>query len=135
MMALLAGPLPAAAAQYAGDLDPAPHDISMRDNVVGTGRITADLSGTALHLSGNFTGLSSPATAAKLKMGAAMGVPGTMIGELSATPAASGKVSGTITLDPNAIAALKKGALYIELDSAKAPDGNSWAWLESGEGD
>lgn len=135
MMAFFFAPLPAAAGQFAGDLDPVPHDISMRDNVVGTGSVSADLSGTALHVSGKFAGLSSPATAAKLKMGVAMGVPGEAIGELTATHAADGEISGTVTLDQKEIAALKRGALYVELDSAKAPDGNSWGWLANGEGD
>jgi len=132
--ALLFAPLSAAAQQFGGDLDPAPHDFSTRDDVVGNGTVSATLSGSALHISGNFSGLSSPATMAHLKMGAAMGVPGAAIGELTATRAANGEISGDVTLDQNEIAALKKGALYVELDSAKAPGGNSWAWLENAEG-
>jgi len=135
MMAFLLAPLPAAAQQFAGDLDPVPHDISTRGNVAGTGSVSADLSGTALHVSGNFAALSSPATTAKLKMGVAMGVPGAAIGELTATHAVNGEISGTVALDQNQIAALKRGALYVELDSAKAPDGNLWGWLENGEGE
>ncbi len=106
----------------------------MRDNVVGAGLVSATLAGNNLSITGQFSGLSSPATGAHLKMGTAMGVPGTTIAELSASHAASGQVTGTATLDTAQIAALKKGALYVELDSAKAPDGNSWAWLQSMEG-
>jgi hypothetical protein len=47
------------------------------------------------------------------------------------TNAGAGRISGTIKLDTAAIAALNRGALYVELDSIKAPDGNSWAWLEA----
>lgn len=132
--ALLLTPSLAAAQQFAGDLDPVPHDNSMRDNVVGIGAISAALAGNTLAISGQFSGLSSPATEAHLKMGAAMGVPGATIAELSASHAASGQITGTVTLNAAQIAALKKGALYIQLDSAKAPDGNSWAWLQSAEG-
>jgi len=125
--------LPAAAQEYQGDLDPAPHDFSNRDDVVGIGMVSATLSGTTLTITGNFSGLSSPATAAHLKIGLAKGVPGPTIGELAVTHAAKGEISGSIKLNSTQIAALRKGALYIQLDSVKAIDGNSWAWLENGE--
>jgi hypothetical protein len=132
--ALLLMPSLAAAQQFNGDLDPAPHDNSMRDNVVGSGTISAVLAGNSLSITGQFSGLSSPATEAHLKMGAAMGVPGATIAELSATHAASGQITGTVALNGAEIIALKKGALYVQLDSANAPDGNSWAWLQNVEG-
>ena len=124
---------PAAAQEYQGDLDPAPHEFSNRDDVVGMGIMSATLSGSILTIRGNFTGLSSPATAAHLKMGLAMGVPGATIGELNATHAANGEISGSVRLNSAQIAALRKGALYIQLDSVKGIDGNSWAWLQSDE--
>lgn len=102
----------------------------MRDNVVGVGAVSAALAGNTLSISGQFSGLSSPATGAHLKMGVAMGVPGTAIAELSAAHAPDGAITGTVTLNAAEIAALKKGALYVQLDSMKAPDGNSWAWLQ-----
>ena len=123
----------AAAQEYQGDLDPAPHDFSNRDDVVGIGIVSAMLSGTTLTITGNFSGLSSPATAAHLRMGLAKGVPGATIAELNATHAAKGEISGTVKLSSAQIAALKRGALYIQLDSVKGTDGNSWAWLENGE--
>ncbi len=130
---LTAVPVFAADPQFEGELDPVPHDNSTRDNVVGTGMVSALLSGNTLTVSGNFAGLSSAATAAHLKMGLAMGVPGPSIGDLTATQATDGKISGSIKLNAAAIAALKKGGLYVELDSANAPDGNSWGWLENPE--
>jgi hypothetical protein len=133
LLAIWATPLPAIAQEFAGDLDPAPHDFSNRDDVVGIGMVSATLSGTTLTIMGNFSGLSSPATAAHLKIGLAKGVPGPTIGELSTTHAAKGEISGSIKLNSAQIAALKKGALYIQLDSVKGTEGNSWAWLESNE--
>ena len=133
MLAVLTAPSTAMAQQFQGDLDPAPHDFSNRDDVVGIGIVSATLSGTTLTIMGNFTGLSSPATAAHLKMGLAMGVPGTTIGELNATHAVKGEISGSIKLNSAQITALRKRALYIQLDSVKGKDGNSWAWLESDE--
>ena len=131
MLAVLTAP--STAQQFQGDLDPAPHDFSNRDDVVGIGIVSATLSGTTLTITGNFSGLSSPATAAHLKMGPAMGVPGATIGELNATHAAKGEISGSIKLNSAQITALRKRALYIQLDSVKGKDGNSWAWLESDE--
>ncbi len=123
----------AADQQFQGELDPLPHDNSTRDNVVGTGTVSATLSGNTLTVSGSFSGLSSPASAAHLEMGLAMGVPGTVIGSLGATQGPNGQISGSIKLNAAEIAALKKGAVYVQLDSVKAPDGNSWSWLESAE--
>jgi hypothetical protein len=132
-LVLLGGPAAFAAERFQGDLDPVPHDFSNRDNVVGVGTVSANLSGTTLVVTGNFAGLSSPATAAHIKLGTVMAVPGSVIGELQATAAARGEISGSVTLNSAEIAALKKGALYVQLDSVKAADGNSWAWLESTE--
>ena len=130
-----AGPAFAADRQFAGELDPYPHDMSTRDNVVGAGTIIAVLAGDRLTIRGDFTGLSSAATGAYLRMGLAMGVPGQKIGDLTVTKGNSGQISGTITLSAAAIAALERNAVYVELDSAKAPDGNSWAWLQAPKAD
>ena len=136
---LLAGflisPAFAADRQFTGEFDPYPHDMSTRDNVVGVGAVSAVLAGDRLTIRGNFAGLSSAATGAYLRMGLAMGVPGQRIGALTFTKADSGEISGTITLDAAAAAALERNALYVELDSVKAPDGNSWAWLEAPKAD
>jgi hypothetical protein len=116
--------------QFAGEFDPMPHDNSTRADMVGEGQATATLSGDLLSVHGEFSGLSSPAMGAHLKMGLAMGVPGKEIGTLEATKDLHGAISGTVNLTADAISALKKGALYIQLDSEKSPEGNSWAWLE-----
>ena len=44
-------------------------------------------------------------------------------------PAVEGKVTGAFKLDETQAAALKKGRLYIQIDSEKAPNGNLWGWL------
>jgi hypothetical protein len=131
---IFAGPAFAADRQFRGEFDPYPHDMTTRDNVVGVGAITAVLAGDRLTIRGEFAGLSSAATGAHLRMGLAMGVPGRVIGDLVITNANSGQISGTITLNAAAIAALERNAVYIEIDSAKSPEGNSWAWLEAQAG-
>ncbi len=108
-----------------------PHDNSTRANVVGGGMVTGVLSGNQLTLSGKFSGLSSPAIGAHLNRGLALGVPGAAIAALDTTKAVQGTISGTVRLSREAIAALKNDALYIELDSEKAPEGNSWGWLQA----
>ena len=126
-----AGPAMAVGAQFTGDFDPMPHDNSTRADVVGEGRASATLSGNLLSVRGDFSGLSSRATGAYLNMGLAKGVPGEAIGTLEVTKDMHGALSGTVRLSADAISALKKGALYIQLDSKKSPEGNSWAWLEA----
>src|ERR1700742_5129222 len=129
----LVGASPAGAAdrRYQGDLDPLPHDNSTRDAVVGTGTVSATLTGNMLTITGNFSELSSTATAAHLQMGAAMGVPGPKIGELTVTRARDGAISGSIKLNGAEIDALNRGAMYVHIDSVNAADGNSWSWLEN----
>ncbi len=32
-------------------------------------------------------------------------------------------------LSPSQLTALRKGALYVEIDSGKAPEGDLWGWI------
>jgi hypothetical protein len=34
-----------------------------------------------------------------------------------------------VELDSSQIVALHKGGLYVEIDSAKAPEGDLWGWI------
>src|SRR5689334_1357653 len=65
--------VPAAAENYQTDLGPAPLDGTNRQNVLGRGSVVAVLNGSSFTVSGSFSGLSSPATAAHLNMGMVMG--------------------------------------------------------------
>lgn len=137
MLALMAAPAFAADVQYATELDPVAFDNSTVKNNVGIGNVTATLSGSALSVSGSYSGLSSEATAAHLQMGLGFGVAGgtagglagATIGDLAISGGTSGQISGSVKLTSAQIAALKKGALYIVVDSGKAPQGNLWGWL------
>ena len=61
------------------------------------------------------------------------GVRGPAILDLTVAHAASGANSGAVNasldLTPQQIESLRKGRLYIQIDSEKAPDGNLWGWL------
>ena len=59
-----------------------------------------------------------------------MGVPGPVISELSVTQSPNGVISGKVTLNDEQVAALQHNALYVQLESVKAPNGNLWGWLE-----
>jgi hypothetical protein len=43
--------------------------------------------------------------------------------------ATTGTISGTIDLTPQQLQALDKSALYVQIHSEKAPEGNLWGWL------
>ncbi len=130
-LALAISATPAIAAGYDAELDPVPFDASNRAIVINSiGDASAALDGSTLTVKGNFSNFTSPATGGSLRIGLAKGVPGDTIGSLTADHATSGHFSGSIKLSSDQIAALKKQAIYVRIDSEKAPDGNVQGWLE-----
>ena len=122
---------PAFAATYEAELDPAPFDATNRADVIESiGNLTATLEGSTLTVRGTFSNFTSTATGGSFRIGLAKGVPGDAIGALTVEHARQGAFSGTITLTSGQMAALKKEALYVRIDSEKAPDGNVQGWLE-----
>jgi CHRD domain-containing protein len=115
--------------RYKVRLATVPMDGGMRNSVAGTGSATAVLTGTKLTVTGTFDGLLSPATAARVHRGAAMGVRGSPFAELTVSKGQKGTVSGSIDLTPEQVQSLKRGQLYIQISSEKAPDGNLWGWF------
>jgi hypothetical protein len=114
---------------FKGRLSPVAMDATMKANVAGSGSISAVLAGTKLTITGTFDGLRSPATVAQLHQSVATGVRGPAILDLTVGKATSGNVSGSFDLTPEQIESLKKGKLYVQIHSEKAPDGNLWGWL------
>jgi CHRD domain len=104
-------------------------DGGMRETVAGTGSASAVLAGTKLTINGTFEGLRSPATAARVHGGLAMGVRGAAIHDLTVAKATNGTISGSLDLTPEQVQGLKAGRLYIQISSEKAPEGNLWGWL------
>jgi hypothetical protein len=119
-----------AADGFQTNLGPTPLDGSNRANVLGRGAVLATLDGGKFTLHGAFAGLAAPATDAHLCIGNVMGGTGPIIYDLTVTPAPNGEVSGTVTLTPEQVAALKAGKIYLLLDSQKAPKGNLWGWFQ-----
>lgn len=98
----------------------------------GRGTGTATLAGNRLTINLNFEGLASPATVARLHRGVAKGARGPVLGDLTITKGTSGTIGGTVDLQPQDLADLKLGKLYVQVHSEKgmAPDGhNLWGWL------
>ena len=121
--------LPAQAPVYRARLSVVPIDVAMQSTVAGSGSASATLKGSTLTITGTFSGLKTPATAARVHRGPRTAMRGPAIGDLTATAATSGTISGTIELTKQQIDDLAAGRLYLQLHSEKAPDGNLWGWL------
>jgi hypothetical protein len=104
-------------------------EAKTRDTIQGIGSATATLMGSKLSISGSFEGLRSPAADAKVHQGPVTGVRGPAILDVTVAHAPSGSLNASLDLTPQQIESLKKGRLYIQIDSEKAPDGNLWGWL------
>jgi hypothetical protein len=115
-------------------LSPVGIEASKRAEVTGSGSVSAVLAGAKLSITGTFDGMQGAATAAHVQQGVATGVRGPVIGDLEVSHAMGGNVNGTITLTPEQVESLRKGKLYIQIHSEKAPDGNLWGWLLRQEG-
>jgi hypothetical protein len=129
---LVAVALPAsviAAEKYQVYLSPMPFNDATQPTIRGKGTATATLDRDTLSIAGSFEGLASPATQAHLSLSQGAGIPGKAMFELTVSGDAAGKVSGQVKLQPNQVAALKSGTLYVQIDSEKAPTGNLWGWL------
>ena len=121
--------LPAQAPVYRTRLSVVPIDIAMQATIAGSGSASATLKGSTLTIAGTFSGLKTPATVARVHRGPRTAMRGPAIGDLTATAATSGTISGTIELTKQQIDDLAAGRLYLQLHSEKAPDGNLWGWL------
>lgn len=126
----------AALAQDAGTfharLDWVPISGAERNDVGGTGSITASLSRSSLSLTGCFERLPAAATRASLHIGVATGARGPAVAELTITKATSGTVAGEVPLDRAQRDAVLAGHAYIQLHAERgvAPDNAVlWGWL------
>ena len=98
-------------------------------NVVGTGSVTATLTGTKLTISGNYDGLASPATIAKVFKSTKPGVRGDALFDLKVSGGTSGTINGQFDLTAAQVQELAASRYYVQLHSEKAAEGNLWGWL------
>ena len=118
-----------AAEKYQIHLSPMPFNDAMQPDMTGKGTASATLDGETLTISGTFAGLASPATKAHLSLSRGPGIPGTAVLDLVTSSGTSGKLSGHVKLQPNQVAALKTGKLYVQIDTEKVPTGTLWGWI------
>jgi hypothetical protein len=110
-------------------LSPAPRDASMKQSIAGHGTARVTLRGNRLTIAGNFSAFPSPATHAALHRGPAVALRGPAIRDLTVSSNTSGALTAELTLDATELVALEAGQLYIQIDTATAPEGNIWGWL------
>jgi len=128
----LAGFAPVVEAQAAKTfktrLSPVPVQ-AFNTNVVGTGSVTATLTGMKLVISGNYDGLASPATQAKIFKSPKPGVRGEALLDLKVSGGTSGTITGQFDLTQAQVQELSASRYYVQLHSEKAAEGNLWGWL------
>jgi hypothetical protein len=129
LLSVLLGAAAPPTATFHFRLSPGPRLVGTRADSSGGGSVTATLEGSKLTLKGSFSGLLAVPTGAHLLMGSLPGVRGPRIADLAVSPATTGTLSGTVQLTPEQLAALRKGGLYVEIDSDKAPEGDLWGWI------
>jgi CHRD domain-containing protein len=112
---------------YKARLAPVPV-ANLRDGITGLGSATAALAGRSLTVRGTFDGMKSSATIAQIHLGP-RGIRGPVMFDLMVTKGTSGTLTGTFTLTPEQVEAVKAGRFYIQVHSESAPDGNLWGWL------
>jgi|SRR5580704_6877481 hypothetical protein len=117
------------AEKYQARLATVAMDASMRSTIAGAGSASGALSANHLTISGTFEGLRSPAIAAKIHRGRVTGVRGPAIFDLTVSAATSGDISGVVELTADQIDDLRKGRLYLQIDSERAREGNLWGWF------
>ena len=111
-----------------------PLDIAMQNVIAGSGMASASLKGSTLTITGTFSGLKTPATAAKLLRSPKPGMRGTPVGDLTISGETNGTIGGSIELTKEQISDLAASRFYVQLNSQKAPEGNLWGWLFAIEG-
>jgi hypothetical protein len=127
--------LAAASLQAAADdsfkfrLSPGPRLVGTRAMSSGGGEVSATLSGNMLSLEGTYDGLLAAPATAQLAMGSAPGGRGPKIADLTISSGAGGTLSGKVKLNSKQLALFHKGGLYVEIDSAAAPEGDLWGWV------
>jgi len=110
-------------------LTPVPIDATNAASVTGSGAATAELDGRKLKLTGHFAGLQGAATTAQLHSGPTTGVRGPAIADVIVPAATSGDFSAELTLTASQADGLRRGRVYLQVNSASAPEGNLWGRL------
>lgn len=109
-------------------LSPMPVNGQTVRTIRGVGQVRATVQGNRLTLDGAFRGMSSAATAAHLHV-AAPGLHGPVVAPLQVSAAPEGRISGTVALTGEQLAALRASSLYVLVHSQGNPNGELRGWI------
>ena len=98
-------------------------------NIVGTGSVTATLTGNTLAVNGTYEGLASPATQARIFKSPKPGIRGEALLDLKVSGGTAGTITGQFTLTAAQVAEIAASRYYVQLHSEKAAEGNLWGSL------
>ena len=119
----------AAPEKYEASLSSMPHSDATRASVKGRGYVAVVLDGSKLSITGKFSGLAGAATEAQLMVGSAIGVPGVAVLPLEITQAQDGTITGSLSLNTEQQTVMRKGRMYIQINSKASPSGTLWGWI------
>jgi hypothetical protein len=129
VLALLVGAAHAQTSQeFQGRLSVLPIDFTTAPSMSGMGEAHATLTGATLVITGDFEGLSSPATAAHVHQ-APPARRGPVALTLDVVSGRSGTLAGTFTLDAAAQDALRGGEYYVQIHTENNRGGELRGWL------
>ena len=125
---LIGGSATAQTEVFRARLSPMPTTPQTKSEITGLGEVILTLDGSTLTVNGNFTGMSSVATAAHIHNGPPA-QPGPVIHTLTITEATGGDISAQLTLTPEQIQQLKANSFYIQVHSVTNPPGELRGWV------
>ncbi len=120
--------LSAQAESFRARLTPLPVNGRSVETITGLGQVRATLSGSRLTVTGSFSGLSTPATAAHLHVGAP-GIPGPVAAALQVSNSTAGDISGTVDLTTDQVTELRAHSLYVQIHTEGNPAGEIRGWI------
>jgi alcohol dehydrogenase (cytochrome c) len=113
---------------YRARLSPMPVNAQTVRTITGLGQVRATLDGNRLTITGEYRGMSSPATSAHVHL-AAPTMAGPVAAPLQVTGGQAGQLSGSITLNADQLAALRNESLYVQVHSEGNPNGELRGWI------
>jgi hypothetical protein len=114
---------------FATRLSPVPIDIAMQATIAGSGSARAVLTGTKVTVSGSFAGMKSKATTGQVYRSSAPGVKGSRLFDITVSGGTEGTFNGTATLTSYQVDDLRRGRLYVQINSESGAEGNLRGWL------
>jgi alcohol dehydrogenase (cytochrome c) len=129
LAAALLGPQSVSAQEaYRARLSPMPVNAQTVRAITGVGQVRATLDGNRLTVTGEYRGMSTPATSAHVHL-AAPTMAGPVAAPLQVTGGQAGQLSGSITLSAEQLAALRNESLYVQVHSEGNPNGELRGWI------